>query len=348
MAELKPRYVAPEEINNGQEYGQQAVKASDFTKIAEAALYAADVAKTGAVLEEDIVLAGNYVSVGNISKGSATATTTYPAKGKTVTQLLTEIFSKVEQPSIVKQPSVTGFSFSRKGNSVEVGTTVTNIFVGTLSLDKGAYTYDTDTGVSATGYKISRVLNGTATQVSTETSYTDEQSFTVSDGFELTYNGEITYSQGNIAKDNMGNDSDPPVRISAGTASSGSLSPLTGYRNYFYGTTSNANPPQGTGITSAFVRGLTKSNAAYSAKTFTLNVPAGATGVYIACLGTKTGVTKVINETALNADVTATFTKQTGIMVEGASGYTAVSYNIWHYIPAVPYENAATLKVTLG
>ena len=67
----------------------------------------------------------------------------------------------------------------------------------------------------------------------------------------------------------------------------------------------------------------------------------------IACLADKTGVTKVINETAMNADVTSTFVQST-VAVEGANGYTAQDYKVWVFEPAVPYENAATLKVTLG
>ena len=50
----------------------------------------------------------------------------------------------------------------------------------------------------------------------------------------------------------------------------------------------------------------------------------------------------------MNADVTGTFTKQTGVAVEGANGYAAKDYNVWIFEPAVPYENAAVLKVTLG
>ena len=100
-------------------------------------------------------------------------------------------------------------------------------------------------------------------------------------------------------------------------------------------------------LESAYVRGLTKSNKAYAAGVITINVAAGAERVAIACLASKKGVTKVINETAMNADVTSTFVKST-VAVEGAEGYTAQDYNVWVFEPAVPYENAATLKVTLG
>ncbi len=95
------------------------------------------------------------------------------------------------------------------------------------------------------------------------------------------------------------------------------------------------------------MRGLTKSNKAYVAGTITVNVAAGTQRVAIACITGKTGVTKVINETAMNADVTSTFVKQT-VSVEGANGYTAKDYNVWVYEPAKPYENACVLKVTLG
>lgn len=34
--------------------------------------------------------------------------------------------------------------------------------------------------------------------------------------------------------------------------------------------------------------------------------------------------------------------------VEGANGYSAKTYNVWIFEPAVAYGNAAVLKVTLG
>jgi len=301
------------------------------------------------ILQEDITLAGDYVSVGNIGKGTAAATTTYPAKGKTVAAFLSEMFAKRLQPQIVRQPSVSGFTFDMAGRNIEVGTHFPSLSVDTIQFDSGAYTYDSETGVQASGYSIRRVMNGTETEISAEPSCTDtndDNGFTVGDDTSIAYKGTIAYTQGNVANDNLGAPSDPIVQIQAGSATA-TASPLTGYRNYFYGTTSGT-PPTGTAITSAFVRGLTASNRAYAANTFTLDVPAGATGVYIACIATRAGVTKVVNETALNADVTGSFTKQTSVDVEGANDYTAAPYNVWHYIPAVSYAQAARLKVTLG
>ena len=119
-------------------------------------------------------------------------------------------------------------------------------------------------------------------------------------------------------------------------------SAYTPFRNVFYGA-STTKPT----LDSAAIRALTPTGKAYAAGTLTINVPAGAQRVVIACDATKTGVTQVVNETAMNADVTATFSKST-VPVEGAEGYTAINYNVWCFEPAVPYENPAVLKVTLG
>lgn len=100
-------------------------------------------------------------------------------------------------------------------------------------------------------------------------------------------------------------------------------------------------------LDSAAIRALGKTGKAYAAGTLTINVPVGAQRVAIACIATAKGVTKVINETAMNADVTSTFTKST-VSVEGANGYAAKDYNVWVFEPAVAYGNAAVLKVTLG
>jgi len=78
-----------------------------------------------------------------------------------------------------------------------------------------------------------------------------------------------------------------------------------------------------------------------------VEIPVGATRVAIVWDADRTGVTKIINETAMNADVTSTF-DTIDVDVEGANGYTAKKYKAAVYEPAKPYESAATLIVTLG
>lgn len=51
---------------------------------------------------------------------------------------------------------------------------------------------------------------------------------------------------------------------------------------------------------------------------------------------------------ALNADVTALFVKQSAtVNVEGAEGYTAAAYNIYVYQPA-SIDAGETYSVTIG
>lgn len=157
----------------------------------------------------------------------------------------------------------------------------------------------------------------------------------------LKYRVTATHGAGVTAKDNLGADSSPVVAIAAGSKTKDTAA-YTPFRNVFYGA-STGKPA----LDSAAIRALGKTGKAYAAGTLTINVPVGAQRVAIACIATAKGVTKVINETAMNADVTSTFTKST-VSVEGANGYAAKDYNVWVFEPAVAYGNAAVLKVTLG
>lgn len=312
------------------------------------------------IAREDLVLAGNYTQLGNWTK-TQTGTATQPTNGASIWETIKSIAQTTVQPTITAQPAVSGFALSNAG-AKEAGTVIASTTFGTASLSTGSYTAfpgQVSTGVTAQSYSVDRVCNPSsmsANGIVEAASGTDNNGgagFIIGDQggtnvvSSLQYRVTVTHNAGAVAKDNLGQESNPPVQIAAGSKSQ-TTSAMTPYRNIFYGTTSSASPIQGSSINSAFVRGLTPTNNAYSARTLTLNVPAGATGVYVACIATATGVTKVINETALNADVTDTFVKQESVMVEGASGYTAVAYNVWHFIPSVSYGNAAVLKVTLG
>lgn len=213
----------------------------------------------------------------------------------------------------------------------------------------------TATGVTATNWKVERITNAATTQVATAdaaslTAGSDTNSgtgFIIGDAggdnavSSLKYRVTATHGAGVTAKDNLGAASSPVVAIAAGTKTK-DTGAYTPFRNVFYGT-STGKPA----LDSAAIRALGKTGKAYAAGTLTLNVPAGTQRVAIACIATAKGVTKVINETAMNADVTSTFVKST-VPVEGANGYAAKDYNVWVFEPAVAYGNAAVLKVTLG
>ena len=316
------------------------------------------VAMTGSVdadkviLRENITLAGGYTQVGNLTK-SQNGTSIFSTKGKSVMDALTEIFSKRLQPSITAQPSIGTFTLTGAG-AVEAGTKVAAAAYSGATLNAGSYQYGPATGVTATNWKVERITDKATTEVANaETASLAAGSdnnggagFVIGDAggdavASLKYKGTATHGAGVTAKDNLGSDSNPAVAIAAGTKSKETAA-YTPFRNYFYGAT--AEKPT---LNSDYIRSLTKSGKAYAAGTLTINVPVGAQRVAIACIATAKGVTKVINETAMNADVTSTFTKST-VSVEGANGYSAKDYNVWVFEPAVAYGNAAVLKVTLG
>ena len=223
------------------------------------------------------------------------------------------------------------------------------------TLNAGSYQYGPATGVTATNWKVERITNAATTQVATAsaaslTAGSDDNGgagFIIGDAggdnavSSLKYRVTATHGAGVTAKDNLGAASSPAVAIAAGTKTKDTAA-YTSFRNVFYGA-STSKPA----LNSAAIRALGKTGKAYAAGTLTINVPAGTQRVAIACIATAKGVTKVINETAMNADVTGTFVKST-VSVEGANGYAAKEYNVWVFEPAVAYGNAAVLKVTLG
>lgn len=305
------------------------------------------------ILQDNITMAGNYTQFGNLTK-NADGTATLNSKGKSVLGVLTEILSKRLQPGTPTQPSISGFNLSG-AKAVEAGTSMAQASYTAGTLNPGSYQYGPETGVTASNWVVQRITNDGNEQIASVdaasldagTDNNGGAGFIIGDqGGEnvvssLRYKAIATHGAGVTADDNLGDDSSPAVSISAGTKEK-TTSAYTPFRNVFYGA-STTKPT----LDSAAIRTLTPTGKAYAAGTLTINVPAGAQRVAIACIAGKPGVTKVINETAMNADVTSTFV-QSSVNVEGAEGYTAVAYNVWVFEPAVPYENAATLKVTLG
>lgn len=303
------------------------------------------------ILRSDFVGAGNWTQIGNYTK-TQTGTSKIAAKGLSVKAFLEGMVSKEEQPKITAQPAVSGFTLNG-AKAVEVGTKVETATFGTAKLSAGSYTYGPETGITATSFKVDRVaLPATFNKenVASEASGTDNNDgngFIIGDGAEtntvtsLKYKVTVAHGDGAVAVTNLKKPSKPEIKIVAGNKVQETAA-YTGYRNFFYGAT--AEKPA---VDSNYVRSLTKSNGAYSPRTITINVAPGTQRVAIACIAGKAGVTRVINETALNADVTGTFVKAT-VNVEGANKYTAKEYNIWTFEPAEPYGKAAVLKVTLG
>lgn len=263
-------------------------------------------------------------------------------KDQTLTQIIKSLIQK-EMDAVVTQPSLT-ISMSGASNSVEAGSMVTPTI--RASFNKGSYSpgLPADTGVALTSYTLVRTNNSTPTNVvdgeSAIQEFTEETEIQIGDGATLTYRANCAHSAGDTPLTNMGNPSSQSPIQSQAARQSNTIT-ISGFRQFFIGST-DEKPV----INSAYIRAL-QTKGAYSTGTKKYTVPVGAQRVIIACPATRTGMTKVINTSALNADVTDTFVKQT-VSVEGANGFTATNYNVWVFEPAVAYGQQAALEITLA
>lgn len=329
------------------------------------------------IVRENITLAGNYTTVGNITKSSATATGTLESKGKSVASILTEIFSKRLQPQSSKtvQPSISAFALkSGTSTSVEAGTTLDKIEYTSGTFEDGSYEYETSTGATATNWEVKRVVRVGNASTDTVTSIRTVEGTSLSAGSDdnsgmgfqigdqagtygegeattpvlssIKYTAYVTHTDGNVAVDNLGSPCTNGQQIKGGDSNkkSKTTSAITCYRNYFYGavsTTSN--------IDGDYIRGLTKSGKAYAAtgnSPLKITTTADTRRIVIACIAGKTGVTKVLEPT-FGSDVLSVFDKKT-IQVAGANGYAPVDYNVWVWEQEKAWGEVATYSVTLG
>ena len=283
------------------------------------------------ILQDDIVMAGNYTQVGNMTK-SQNGTATFATKGKSVSDALTEIFSKRLQPGTPTAPAVT-LTFGQ-AKAYEVGTTVTPTY--SASLSAGSYTYGPATGITATSWEVTDTAGNSATTASG--SFAE---VVVADGTNYKITAKATYGEGAVAKDNLGSDSSPVIKIAAGSATKTSGA-ITGYRNTFYGSVKEKAE-----LTSTIIRGLTKSNKALAnGNSFTVNIPVGAKRVIFAYPATLRDVSSVKDVNGLNAEIKSAFTKTT-LTVAGAGADAGIEYKVYTTDFADPVAKANSYTVQI-
>ena len=282
-------------------------------------------------LDMDITMAGNYTQVGNLTK-TQNGTATFATKGKSIAAALTDIFSKRLQPGTPTAPAVS-LTFGQ-AKAYEVGTTVSPTY--SASLSAGSYTYGPATGITATAWEVTDTAGNSATTASG--SFDD---VVVTDGTNYKITAKATYGEGAIAKDNLGADSNPVVKIAAGSATKVSGA-ITGYRNTFYGTVTEK-----AALTSTIIRGLNKSNAAFTnGKTFTISIPVGAVRVIFAYPATLQDVSSVKDVNGLNAEIKSAFTKS-AVTVAGAGSDAGIEYKVYttDFAEPVAKANSYTVKI---
>lgn len=282
-------------------------------------------------LNADIKMAGNYTQVGNLTK-TQNGTATFATKGKSIAEALTDILSKRLQPGTPTAPAVT-LTFGQ-AKAYEVGTTVSPTY--SASLSAGSYTYGPATGITATSWEITDTAGNTA-----DTATGSFADVVVADNTNYKITAKANYGEGAVAKDNLGSDSNPVVKIAAGSATKTSGA-ITGYRNTFYGTVTEKAE-----VTSTIIRGLTKSNEALAnGSSFTVNIPVGAVRVIFAYPATLQDVSSVKDVNGLNAEIKSAFTKS-AVTVAGAGADAGIEYKVYKtdFAEAVTKANSYTVTI---
>ena len=268
------------------------------------------------------------VQFGTLAKPSGSGT--FSAAGKNVEQVLSSLMAQEANPS--KSNPAVSFSVQDGFGTFEIGTKKNLTY--TAALSAGSYTYGPATGITAQTWEVS--CTGVSGTKSTATGTFEN---VVAEATAKKITAKATYNEGAIPVTNLGNPY-PAGKIAAGSASKDS-STLVGVRHMFYGTLT-----EDTALTSGVIRGL-KHEAAAKKTITTFGAGSGAKKVVIACPAGY-NVTKVLMPSAMNADATASFVKQSAtVNVEGAEGYTAVAYNVWVYQPA-SIDSTETYAVTIG
>lgn len=259
---------------------------------------------------------------------------TVPTSDKSVQEVLLDAYSQDKNPTIV-QPSVSVKSTTAK--AYEVGTSVSPAYAG--SLHTGSYEYGpTPTGVAAESW----LAVNSATKEQLTTASGTFAAYIVPDGTNYKITVSCTYGDGEMPLTALGQAYDAG-RI-AGATKSATTAAITGYRNSFYGTTTD----KAAGTTSAVIRRLSqKSGRAYSNGTsFNVTVPVGALRVLIAYPATLRELTSIKDVNGLNADITGAFAKSV-VAVEGAGGYQAIDYRVYTLDFANPNDTKNTFAVTI-
>lgn len=268
-------------------------------------------------------------AVGTLKPG-ASGSGTLSAAGKSVNEVLSAILAEEANPTIT-QPSVSISSTTAKG--YEVGSTVIPAYNATFN--EGKYSYDSSTGVSVTSWAIKDSDNNTA-----ETASGNMPQLVVTDTTNYTITATANYGAGNIPKTNLGNDyAAGQIKAGSKSATSGKI---TGYRNTFYGTTTDK-----AALDSDAIRALTKSGKALAnGNKFTITIPVGAVRVVFAYPATLRDVNSVTDTNGLGAEVKSAFTMQK-MTVKGAGSDAGIDYKVYTTEFAGPVETANTYNVTI-
>lgn len=253
------------------------------------------------------------------------------AAGKNVKQVLDSILAKEKNPN--KTNPAVSFNAQDGFGTYEIGTKKNLSY--TASLSAGSYTYGPKTGIAAQSWSVS--CTGVDDAKSSATGVFEN---VVAEATAKTITATATYNEGAVPKTNLGNDY-PDGKIAAGSASKTSDA-FIGVRYMFWGPVTTEIE-----LNSANIRALAHKKAVDTGVLETFGAGEDAKKVVVAVPADRK-ITKVLMPSALNADVTALFVKQsTTVSVEGANGYAGAAYNVYVYQPA-SIDAGETYSVKIG
>lgn len=297
-------------------------------------------------LKDKITLAGNYTSIGNYNKGKEIAA------GTSLQSVLMDMLSQRLQPSATPtQPAasitlyIDGATKKTTAGTVEVGTTINPYYVASLSA--GSYTYGPATGIVASSYDVTstgrKTVNGATEDTAEDSATTATGSFTsfvVDDDTSYQLSVSIPHNEGAVAVDNLGDTSDPEVKIEAGTKTKSS-GIVSGYRAWFCGYKNGTNAlADATAITGEQVRAL--GHSANGAWESSMTVSQMKQMFFAAPAGK--GYKPVIKDASTTAPQTVE--GPITVSVEGKDGFTAIDYDVWYVANASAASGSATLNIT--
>ena len=314
-------------------------------------------------LDNDITLAGNYTQVGNITKGSTEAKT-LSAKGKSIAEVLSTIFTQTLYPS-KPTPSVS-VSLTNAG-SYEVGQTVTPSFK--VTFDPKTYTYGSTTnttdgsttGSAPSGNATVTIVGGAssslAVTMSGNTGTAEDASLVVVDGTSY-YGSEVSlgYSDGYDPVNNLDQSAEVDTegattlnaaKVLASTATNGTdTSKITPFRYSFkYSGSDNTSA-----IADAWIHNtvrLNTNNMVKNAAIGDIAVAAGDKRVMFAVPGTSKTLKEVKDVDGMGLDIKEKFTSTT-VQISGKNvGENLTTYTVWYFENPNGFSKT-TMKVTFN
>lgn len=270
------------------------------------------------------------------------------AAGTSLQSVLMDILSQRIQPS--KSAPTATITASGSDGAKETGESYT-LPTATLTVTSGSYTYDgSATGVKylannvtvaygadpdTATYKNSNSAelgnNGTVTIAPAKYSANATTAIFTDNTVSYTFSGKAHNEAGNVAKDNLGDNSNPEVKIDAAdlTVADKSVG-FRGYRKMFCGCTDKE-------LTSDEIRKLSLKSAKADTTAFEVTAPIGATKLVVAAptksVGKKYTLSKAEMFTMSYEDYTAKFATKDQIEVADYRGGTngLQAYNIYVY-----------------